>query len=144
MANSHLFVLSGLGKPNGYSSPEAVAEGAEQTWLLNAQTRGALESAASDNGHQVVNQAQLGAVIPDRELSKLISQLPAGYFSPRELHALKYVINPSWENISKPGCASALWPQMSLRTCSAFSRNFPRHSLTGYLKQMLLSNIKGR
>lgn len=31
MANSHLFVFSGLAKPNGYSSPEAVAGGAEQT-----------------------------------------------------------------------------------------------------------------
>lgn len=27
---------------------------------------------------------------------------------------------------------------------SAFSRNFSRHSLTGFLKQILLSKIKGR
>lgn len=31
MANSHSLVLSGQGKRNGYSSPEAIAGWAEQT-----------------------------------------------------------------------------------------------------------------
>lgn len=61
-----------------------------------------------------------------------------------ELHALKYVINPTWENTSLNLFMSLPCDHRCLRACSAFSRNFSRPSLTGFLKQMLLSKIKGR